>query len=118
MVLVGCMDCNLHSPQSVSTHLFVYKDAMKSFQFPRIVKRKLFTIIFGGVGKRRYVQDFMSYTPSPLTRVVAPLSVKRFKMQKIRRAHQGWRNRTFGTIQAIKIRLQFGRRPVVPQFRR
>jgi hypothetical protein len=92
---------------------------MKSFRFPRIVKRKLFTTIFGGVGKRRYVQDFKSYIPSPLTRIVlTPPPVKRFKMTWIRRSHQGWRNRVFGSAQAIKIRLQFGRRRSTPQFRR
>jgi len=89
------------------------------FKFPRIKKRKLFTTIFGGVGQRRYVQDFKSYIPSPLTRIVlVSPKVNRFKMQWIRRSHQGWRNRVFGSAQAIKIRLQFGRRKPTPQFRR
>ena len=31
---------------------------MKKFRFPRTVKRKLFNIIFGGVGKRRLITDY------------------------------------------------------------
>ena len=94
---------------------------MKPFNFPRTIKRKAFTTIFGGIGKRRYVQDFMSYIPSPLTRVfhVAPKqNIKRFKMQWTRRSHQRWRNRVYGSIIGLKLRLEFGRRRPAPQFRR
>jgi hypothetical protein len=94
---------------------------MKSFRFPRTIKRKPFTTIFGGVGKRRYVQDFMSYIPSPLTRVfhIFPRqNHKRFKMQWTRRSHQGWRNRVYGGIMGLKLRLQFGRRRPTTTFRR
>jgi hypothetical protein len=82
---------------------------MKKFNFPRIIKRKLFNIIFGGVGKRRLITD---YTPKLYPTIL------NFKIQKIRRAHQGWRNRVYGTITAQKIRKAFGRRKSVPQFRR
>ena len=82
---------------------------MKKFNFPRIIKRKLFTIIFGDVGKRRLIQDYYN----------EPKRIKaRFKMQKIRRAHQGWRNRVHGTITALKIRRAYGRRKPTIQFRR
>ena len=82
---------------------------MKKFNFPRIIKRKLFTIIFGDVGKRRLIQDYFN----------KPKRIKeRFKMQKIRRSHQGWRNKVHGSITALKIRKAFGRRPTVSQFRR
>ena len=82
---------------------------MKKFRFPRIIKRKLFTIIFGDVGKRRLIQDYYN----------KPKRIKaRFKMQKIRRAHQGWRNRVHGSITALKIRKVFGRRKPLAQFRR
>ena len=82
---------------------------MKKFRFPRIIKRKLFTIIFGDAGKRRLIQDYYN----------KPKRIKaRFKMQKIRRAHQGWRNRVHGMISALKIRKVFGRRKPSPQFRR
>lgn len=82
---------------------------MKKFRFPRIIKRKLFTVIFGDVGKRRLIQDYYN----------KPKCIKAsFKMQKIRRAHQGWRNRVHGTITALKIRKAFGRRKPAPQFRR
>lgn len=73
---------------------------MKRFNFPRIIKRKLFTVIFGHVGKRRFIQDYFN----------KPKRVKaRFNMQKLRRAHQGWRNRVHGSITALKIRKVFGR---------
>ena len=91
------------------------------FNFPRIVKRKAFTTIFGGIGKRRYVQDLVSYIPSPLNRVFfyrPKHNPKRFKMQWTRRSHQGWRNRVYGSIVGLKLRLEFGRRRNVPQFRR
>lgn len=77
------------------------------FKFRRTVMRNNFTRLFGGVGKRRtvHVRKWNLVT-------------RRFKMQKIRRAHQGHRNKIFGSIQALKIRLQYGRRPTTPQFRR
>ena len=84
---------------------------MKKFRFPRIIKRKLFTIIFGDVGKRRLITD---YHPSSVRKP----RKHRTKMQKIRRAHQGWRNRVHGSITALKMRKVFGRRKSVAQFRR
>jgi hypothetical protein len=82
---------------------------MKNFRFPRIIKRKLFTIIFGDAGKRRFIQDYFN----------KPKRIKaRFKMQKIRRAHQGWRNKVHGSIWALKVRKAFDRRKPTPQFRR
>ena len=82
---------------------------MKRFNFPRIVKRKLFNIIFGGVGKRRFIQDYFN----------KPKRTKlRFNIQKIRRAHQGWRNRVYGSITAQKIRKAFGRHKPTSPFRR
>jgi hypothetical protein len=84
---------------------------LKKFRFPRIIKRKLFNIIFGVVGKRRLITD---YHPSPVRKP----RKHRTKMQKIRRAHQGWRNRVHGTISALKIRKVFGRRKPIAQFRR
>ena len=82
---------------------------MKKFSFPRIIKRKLFNIIFGGVGKRRLITDYY---------LKHRQQVKRTKIQKIRRAHQGWRNKIYGTITAQKIRKVFGRRKPIAQFRR
>jgi len=80
---------------------------LKKFNFRKTVIRNDFTNIFGGVGRRRLV--FIRKWN---------LVTRRFKMQKIRRAHQGWRNKTFGSIQALKIRLMYGRRKPTPQFRR
>ena len=81
----------------------------KRFNFSRIIKRSLFGVIFGDAGKRRFIQDYVN----------KPKRIKaRFKMQKIRRAHQGWRNRVHGSIWALKVRKAFGRRKPVAQFRR
>jgi hypothetical protein len=82
---------------------------MKKFRFPRIIKRKIFTVIFGDAGKRRLIQDYYN----------KPKRIKaRFKMQRIRRAHQGWRNRVHGSITAIKMRKVFGRLRPTAQLRR
>jgi hypothetical protein len=81
----------------------------KRFRFPRIIKRSLFGVIFGDAGKRRLIQDY--YNKKKLIKA-------RFKMQKIRRAHQGWRNKVHGSIWALKVRRTFGRRKPTPQFRR
>lgn len=62
---------------------------------------------FGSVGKRRTV-----FFGKPFG------GAKRTKMQMIRRAHQGWRNKRIGTWQALKVRLKYGRRKSIPQFRR
>lgn len=82
---------------------------MKTFRFPRTIKRKLFSMIFGGVGKRRLITD---YKPKPKPKK------RKFKIEWLRRCHQGGRNRVYGTITALKIRKAFGRRKSVPQFRR
>ena len=82
---------------------------MRQFNFPRTIKRKLFNIVFGGVGQRRLVTDYTpKHKPTP----------KRTKMQKVRRAHQGWRNKVYGSMTMRKIRRVFGIRKPVPQFRR
>jgi len=84
---------------------------MKRFNFPRIIKRKLFTVIFGDVGKRRLITD---YNPSQ----VRNPRKRRTKLQKMRRAHQGWRNLVHGRITALKIRKVFGRLRPTAQLRR
>jgi hypothetical protein len=71
------------------------------------IKRNDFTKIFGGIGRRKSIKN-----------QIKKKTVARSKMQKIRRAHQGWRNKIFGSLQALKIRLQYGRRKPIPQFRR
>jgi hypothetical protein len=83
---------------------------VKNFRFPRVIKRKLFNIIFGGVGKRRLITDYY-YDENKK-------QPKRTKMQKARRAHQGWRNKIFGTISARKVRKIYGIRKPVSYFRR
>ena len=82
----------------------------KSFNFRKTTPRNFFTTTFGSVGRRRTV-----YIGCKLA---IRWGVKRTKMQMIRRAHQGWRNKVFGSLQALRVRLKYGRRKPVPQFRR
>lgn len=95
----------------------------KIFSFRKTTKRNNFTKLFGGIGRRRsLVFEPIKKSHGKLTWRWwhIPLSGRkhRHKMKMIRRAHQGYRNRIFGTIQALKIRLKYGRRKPIPQFRR
>jgi len=92
---------------------------MKNFRFRKTIKRNNFTKIFGGVGQRRFVSTYVK--GGRMERILERLCFNKIphtKMQKTRRAHQGWRNKIFGSIQALKIRLKYGRRKSVTQFRR
>ena len=80
---------------------------MKRFNFRKRIMRNDFTKVFGNVGARRTV-----------TRQTKKCLVLRFKMVQIRRAHQGHRNKTFGMIQALRIRRVYGRRKSTALFRR
>ena len=80
----------------------------KSFNFRKRVMRNDFTSVFGGFGRRRTL----------VTRQKSISLVLRFKMVQIRRAHQGHRNKTFGMIQALRIRRVYGRRKSTALFRR
>jgi hypothetical protein len=84
---------------------------MKNFRFRKCIKRNDFTSIFGGVGKRRTLLHFAGKKRFRLRWI-------RFKMVQIRRAHQGWKNKTFGSTHALKIRRMYGRRKSIAQFRR
>ena len=84
---------------------------MKQFNFRKLTKRNDFTTVFGGIGRRRTLLQFVNKKRFRLRWI-------RFKIQQIRRAHQGWRNRTFGSIHALKIRRAYGRRKPIAQFRR
>jgi len=81
---------------------------MTKFNRRKTIKRNSFTAVFGGFGQRR---------PLFFGRLKFSFR-KRTKMQSIRRAHQGFRNQIFGRVNALKIRLMYGRYPKVPQFRR
>lgn len=82
---------------------------MTDLTFPKIIKRNAYTVIFGSLGKRRIATDYKQKRKR---------EQPKFKMQRIRRSHQGGKNRVYGTIQALKLRRAFGRRKRVPQFRR
>jgi len=80
---------------------------LKRFNFRKRIKRNHFTSVFGNIGARRTI-----------TRQKPKALVLRFKLQQIRRAHQGWRNKVFGSIAALRIRKTYGRRKPVAQLRR
>jgi hypothetical protein len=80
---------------------------MKRFNFRKFIKRNDFTSVFGNVGARRTI-----------TRKKPKSLVLRFKMQQVRRAHQGWQNKVFGMKTALRIRKTYGRRKPIAQFRR
>jgi hypothetical protein len=81
---------------------------VKQFNFRKRVMRNDFTTVFGGIGRRRSIKDFVN----------KPKRIKlRFKMQQVRRAHQGRRNKVFGSIHALRIRRMYGRRKPVSNFR-
>lgn len=68
---------------------------MQKLNFRKLIKRSDFSVVFGTVGKRRIIQDYRQ----SLSR-----AVKRTKSQWMRRSHQGWRNRVYGSIAAFKMR--------------
>jgi hypothetical protein len=84
---------------------------MKRFNFRKYIKRNDFTVVFGGIGKRRILKDFAHKKSFRLLWI-------RFKMVQIRRAHQGRKNKVFGSIHSLRIRRAYGRRSVIGQFRR
>jgi hypothetical protein len=84
---------------------------MKKFNFRKVVKRNDFTIVFGGVGKRRTLLHFVSKKSFRKSWI-------RFKIIQIRRAHQGRKNKVFGSMHALRIRRAYGRRKPLAQFRR
>ena len=44
--------------------------------------------------------------------------IDKFKIQKVRRAHIGWRNLIWGRLMALKLRLKYGRKKFKSNFRR
>lgn len=88
-----------------------YQADMKKFNFRKRIKRNDFTKVFGGIGKRRTLLHFVGKKRFRLRWI-------RFKMVQIRRAHQGRRNKVFGSIHSLRIRRAYGRRKASLQFRR
>jgi hypothetical protein len=82
---------------------------LKQFNFRKRIKRNDFTSVFGGIGRRR---SLMNYIIKPQRLIL------RFKMQQVRRAHQGKRNKVFGMKTALRIRKTYGRRKPIGSFRR
>jgi hypothetical protein len=86
---------------------------VKKFSFRKTIRRNTFTQVFKGFGGRRLVTDYKH-----MKVVCLNPRARRTSMQKIRRASQGFRNKIFGRLNALKMRLMFGRHKATPQFRR
>jgi hypothetical protein len=86
---------------------------MQKFSFRKTIRRNSFTQVFKGFGGRRLITDYKQMKiECRKPRQRRPLS------QRIRRASQGFRNKIFGRLNALKMRLMFGRHKKTPQFRR
>jgi Holliday junction resolvase RusA-like endonuclease len=77
------------------------------FSFKKTVGRNDFTLIFGRVGKRRTVFFDKGRKPN---------HYKRTRMQKYRRAAQGWRNQTYGRLVALKMLIKYGKQQPTRRF--
>ena len=77
------------------------------FNHAKTIKRNPFTVVFGRVGKRKMIH--VQKRPS---------LVLRFRIQMTRRAHQGWRNRVYGSRIALQMRHEYGRHKTISPFRR
>ena len=86
---------------------------MISFKFRKIIRRNSFTQVFKSFGTRRLVMDYKH-----IKIVCRNPRAQRTSNQMIRRANQGYHNKIYGRINALRTRLTFGRYPKVPQFRR
>ena len=86
---------------------------MTKFNFRKMIRRNPFTSVFGGYGRRRLVTD---YKQMKIT--CRKPRQRRTLSQRIRRASQGFRNKIFGRLNALKIRLMLGRHKKTSQFRR
>ena len=94
---------------------------MKQFNFRKRTRRNNFTKIFGDIDRRRtliFKPQRKSHSGFIWRYWHISLSGRghRSKMKMYRRAAQGWRNKTFGRLQALKIRLQYNRRTPVRRF--
>jgi hypothetical protein len=83
------------------------------FNFRKIIRRNNFTQIFKGFGERRLVTAYKQMKIE-----CRKPRQSRTTNQRLRRANQGFRNKIFGRLNALKMRLTFGRFKKVPQFRR
>jgi hypothetical protein len=86
---------------------------MTRFNFRKTIRRNTFTQVFKGFGGRRLVTDYKQMKiecRNPRTR--------KSLIQRLRRASQGFRNKIFGRLNALKMRLMFGRHKNTSQFRR
>ena len=84
---------------------------MRLLNFKKTVMRNDYTKIFGGIGKRRTVKDFMPKRTH---------KIKQSKMQCTRRSNVGWRNKQFSLVHKFKMFVNWGmkKRKPVSRFRR
>lgn len=102
---------------------------MKEFNFKKLIRRNDYTIIFNRVGKRRLANHYGESLKMRISAYIWTLfntirwghrpfgKSKRSKIQRLRRAHQGWRNMLLGRIQAIRVRRVYGRYKPTSSFR-
>jgi hypothetical protein len=84
-----------------------------NFKFRKTIRRNSFTQVFKGFGGRRLVTDYKQMKIE-----CRKPRQRRTLIQRLRRASQGYRNKIFGRLNALKMRLMFGRHKSTPQFRR
>ncbi len=86
---------------------------MIRFNFRKTIRRNIFTQVFKGFGERRLVTAYKQMKIE-----CRKPRQRRTLIQRIRRASQGFRNKIFGRLNALKIRLMLGRHKKTSQFRR
>jgi hypothetical protein len=86
---------------------------LTNFRFRKTIRRNIFTQIFKGFGERRLVTAYKQMKIE-----CRKPRQRRTLSQRLRRASQGYRNKIFGRLNALKTRLMFGRYKKLPQFRR
>jgi hypothetical protein len=82
---------------------------MRHFNFRKLIRLNTFTKVFGSIGKRRTIKDFVN----------KPKRIKTVsKIQRIRRSKSGYKNNIHGRLTALRFRLIFGRRAPAKKFKR
>ena len=94
---------------------------MKVFNFRKLIKRTNFTTVFGNVGGRRRLRFKPMRKRNPglgwrYWHLGLSGRKRRHKMRMYRRGAQGWMNQTYGRLQALRLRLQYGRKNPVRRF--
>jgi hypothetical protein len=84
---------------------------LNNFNFRKMTRRNHFTTIFGGIGKRRVVASL--HYPKRIFR-----RREKFWMERLRRSRIGWRNQVWASLVSLQVRIKYGRRKFMGNFRR